>query len=75
MRIPSFVTVAALLLLTGSAAAQVTVLTHATLIDGTGALPQSDVTIVMENGRIRDIGSAAAISVPTNAAVANLAGK
>src|SRR5262245_42179350 len=37
------------------AAAQVTALTHVTLIDGSGALPRSDVTVVMENGRIGDI--------------------
>jgi imidazolonepropionase-like amidohydrolase len=73
MRIPSFVALAALLLLTGSAAAQVTILAHATLIDGTGAPPQNDITIVMENGRIRDVGPA--IAAPTNAAVVDLAGK
>jgi hypothetical protein len=48
---------AAATLLSGSAAAQTTVLTHATLIDGTGAAPQRDVTIVMENGRIGAIGA------------------
>jgi hypothetical protein len=34
---------AAALLFTGTATAQVTVLTHATVIDGTGADPQRDV--------------------------------
>ena len=41
----------------GSAAAQtVTALTNATLIDGTGAAPQSGATIVMQGGRITAIG-------------------
>ena len=52
-----------------------TVLTHATLIDGTGAPAQRDVTIVIENGRIRDIGPSAAVAAPANAAVVDLSGK
>jgi hypothetical protein len=45
------VLLAAALLFAAGAAAQVTVLTHATVIDGTGAAPQPDVTIVVEDGR------------------------
>jgi imidazolonepropionase-like amidohydrolase len=56
-----------------SAQAQVTALTHATVIDGTGAAPQADVTIVMENGRIRDIG--AGLPAPAGATVIDLSGK
>ena len=56
------------------AAAQVTVLSHATLIDGTGAPAQRDVTIVIENGRIRDIGLGGG-RCPANAAVVDLSGK
>lgn len=59
----------------GSAAAQVTVLTRATVIDGTGAPPQKDVTIVMENGRIRDMGRSSAIPVPAGATVVDLTGR
>jgi imidazolonepropionase-like amidohydrolase len=55
------------------AQAQLTALTHATVIDGTGAAPQADVTIVMENGRIRDIG--AALPAPAGATVVDLSGK
>ena len=55
---------AAALLFTGAATAQVTVLSHATVIDGTGADPQRDVTIVMENGRIRDMGPSSKIPSP-----------
>ena len=58
-----------------SAGAQVTVLTRATVIDGAGAPPQQDVTIVMENGRIRDMGRSSAIPVPAGATVVDLTGK
>jgi len=64
---------AATVLLASSAAAQVTVLRGATLIDGSGAAPQSNVTIVMENGRLRDIGTG--VSAPAGATVIDLAGK
>ena len=64
---------AALLTFAGSAAAQVTALTNATLIDGTGATPQGGATIVMQNGRIAAIGRG--ISVPGGAAVIDLSGK
>ena len=64
---------AAATLLSASAGAQTTVLTHATLIDGTGAAPQRDVTIVMENGRIRAIGPG--VAMPPNASVVDLSGK
>ncbi len=71
----TLIMLAAALSLTVSASAQVTVLTHATLIDGTGAAPQNDVTLVMENGRIRDLGSSARIAVPSGATVLDLTGK
>jgi imidazolonepropionase-like amidohydrolase len=56
-----------------SAGAQTTVLTHATLIDGSGGPPQRDVTIVMEEGRIREIGSG--LAAPPSASVVDLTGK
>lgn len=65
----------AALFCTASIDAQVTVLTHATVIDGTGAEPQKDVTIVMENGRIRDTGPSSKVPVPAGAAVVDLKGK
>ena len=64
---------AALLTFASSAAAQITALTNATLIDGTGAAPQGGATIVMQNGRIAAIGRG--ISVPGGAAVIDLSGK
>ncbi|HET8562712.1 MAG TPA: amidohydrolase family protein [Candidatus Binatia bacterium] len=66
---------AATLLFTASATAQVTVLTHATVIDGTGTGPQKDVTFVMENGRIRDLGPSSKVPVPAGAVVVDLTGK
>src|SRR4029078_9137710 len=53
--------------------AQTTALTHATVIDGTGAAPQRDVTIVMENGRIRQM--AAGLAAPPKARVVDSTGK
>lgn len=58
-----------------AAAAQVIVLTHATVIDGTGAPPHQDVTIVMDNGRIRDMGPSSRIAVPLGATVLDLTGR
>jgi imidazolonepropionase-like amidohydrolase len=73
MRATFLVGFAAAVLLSASAAAQTTALTHATLIDGTGAPPQRDITIVMENGRIREM--AAGLAAPPNATVVDLTGK
>jgi imidazolonepropionase-like amidohydrolase len=65
-----------LLALCGLASAQsatTTVLTHATVIDGTGAPPQQDMTIVMQQGRIRDM--APGLAPPAGATVVDLSGK
>ena len=73
MRAKAAVVFAAVALFGATAHAQTTALTHATLIDGTGAAPQRDVTIVMENGRIREIGPG--LAAPPGAAVIDLTGK
>jgi imidazolonepropionase-like amidohydrolase len=70
-----FVLLAVAILAAPSAIAQVIALTRATVIDGSGAPPQKDVTIVMENGRIRDMGPASKITIPAGAAVVDLTGK
>ena len=57
----------------GGAVAQTLALTNATVIDGSGAPPQGNATIVIENGRIRDIGPS--VTVPAGASVIDLAGK
>ncbi len=56
-------------------AAPVTVLAHVNLIDGSGALPRSDVAIVMENGRIRDIVQADGFAPPADADVIDATGR
>jgi hypothetical protein len=58
MRATLLVVFAVAALVSGNAAAQTTALTHATVIDGSGAAPQRDITIVMENGRIREMAPA-----------------
>jgi len=65
----------AVLLFAASARAQVTVLTRATMIDGSGAGPQKDTTIVLENGRIREVGPASKLSSPDGAIVVDLDGR
>jgi imidazolonepropionase-like amidohydrolase len=65
----------AALFFTASATAQVTVLTHAIVIDGMGSGPHKDTTIVIENGRIRDMGPSSKVAVPAGAAVVDLKGK
>jgi imidazolonepropionase-like amidohydrolase len=73
MRSTFMLALAAAALFAGGADAQVTALTHATVIDGTGAAAQRDVTIVIENGRIRDMGDA--LTAPAGASVIDLSGK
>src|SRR5262245_52714221 len=73
MRARAAIVFAAVVLSGAAAHAQTIVLTHATLIDGTGAAPQRDVTIVMEQGRIREIGPG--LAAPPNASVIDLTGK
>ena len=69
------VILAAVLLFAANSQAQVTVLTRATVIDGTGAGPQKDLTIVLENGRIRELEPSSKISKPDGAIVVDLDGK
>src|SRR4051812_44338326 len=57
------------------APAQTIALTHATVIDGSGAGPQADQTVVMEQGRIRDLGPASTIAIPAGATVIDVTGK
>jgi imidazolonepropionase-like amidohydrolase len=58
-----------------SLAAQNAVFTHATVIDGTGAAPISDATVVVTAGRIAAIGPAAKVKTPAGANVVDLTGK
>src|SRR5579862_1342109 len=53
----------------------VVVLAHVTVIDGTGAPPRQDQTIVIRDGRIAEIGPAASVAAPAGAPVMDLTGK
>lgn len=53
---------------------QVTVFTHATLIDGSGNPPLRDSTLVVDSGRIINIGRASKIKAPKNARIVDLSG-
>src|SRR5438270_7155487 len=50
-------------------------LTHVTVIDGSGATPAKDQTVLVGSGRIVAVGAAAQIRLPGNAQVVNSAGK
>src|SRR5439155_1001810 len=54
--------------------APVVVLTHVTLIDGTGAAPNTDQTVIIRDGKIAAVGAASATTIPTGARVMDLAG-
>jgi len=71
----AYINLVVALLFAVDAAAQVTVLTRATVIDGTGTLPQKDITIVMESGRIRDMGPSPKMPIPSGATVLDLTGR
>jgi len=49
-------------------------LTHVRVIDGTGAAPAEDQTVIIDHGKIREIGVAATVSVPQGAKLLDLSG-
>src|SRR5258705_3308952 len=49
-------------------------LTHVLLVDGTGAAPKSDQTVVIRAGRISAVGPAASVPIPAGARVLDLNG-
>jgi len=71
MRYASFLALAAAL----SASAQTIAFSHATIIDGTGAAPLRDATIVVSSGRITAMGPADKVKAPAGAQVIDLTGK
>ncbi|MFC7405206.1 amidohydrolase family protein [Georgenia alba] len=52
----------------------VTALTRTTLLDGTGADPVPDATVLIEDGRIAAAGPSASVEVPADAEVRDLSG-
>jgi imidazolonepropionase-like amidohydrolase len=55
--------------------APVVALTHVRVIDGTGAAPRLDQTLVIERGLIRAVGDAATTPVPADARTIDLTGR
>lgn len=58
-----------------SLTAQVTVFSHATVIDGSGREPSRDATLVVSNGRISEMGPASKVKTPDGAQVIDLTGQ
>ena len=54
--------------------APVVALTHVRVIDGTGAVPRMDQTLVIANGKITGMGDAASTKIPEGAKVLDLKG-
>ena len=50
-------------------------LTHARVIDGTGATARDDQTIVIRDGRIAQLGSSGSVAIPAGAQVVDVTGK
>jgi imidazolonepropionase-like amidohydrolase len=50
-------------------------LTHVRVIDGTGAAPRDDQTLIIRGGRIASVGAAASAAIPVGAQVMDLTGK
>jgi imidazolonepropionase-like amidohydrolase len=61
--------------LAGAARCETTVLSHFTLIDGTGKAPVADQALIITDGRLRWVGPAAKLKAPKGATVENLRGK
>jgi len=55
--------------------AQVTVFSHATVIDGSGRAPLQDATLVVSNGRIADMGPSGKVKTPDGAQAIDLSGQ
>jgi imidazolonepropionase-like amidohydrolase len=55
--------------------AQVIVLTHVELIDGTGSVPQPDQAVVIDHGKITAVGANANTAIPSGAKVIDATGK
>jgi imidazolonepropionase-like amidohydrolase len=75
MKIASIVTLLIGLIFATAAYSQTTVLRGTRVIDGTGAAPIDNGTIVIRDGRIVTVGPAAAIPAPSGAEVIDYSGK
>jgi imidazolonepropionase-like amidohydrolase len=70
-----FAVAAVALLVASPALAETTVLTHVTVIDGTGAPAKPDSAIVMTDGKISYVGPMAGLKAPAGARIEDLSGK
>ena len=52
----------------------VVALTHVEIIDGTGAAPLTDQTLVIDHGKIASIGPGASVPIPAGAKLLDLPG-
>src|SRR5215471_11864359 len=83
MRRTGLAVLAAMICFGGSAAAQTTILTNATLIDGTGSPPQPNMSITITDGRIVAVrptpqprpDSITQMLVPRDTTIVDLSGK
>jgi len=57
------------------AQAEITALVGGDIVDGLSDITKTDMTLIVENGRIRDIGSRSDISIPEGARVIDVTGK
>src|SRR5580658_3424787 len=55
--------------------ANVIALTHVRVVDGTGAAPRADQTVVMADGKIAALGDSASTKTPDGAKVLDLSGR
>jgi imidazolonepropionase-like amidohydrolase len=58
-----------------NAAAATLAITHVTVIDATGAPPQPDMTVIVKDGRIVELGKSAAVKDPAAATIVDGAGR
>src|ERR1700753_2672861 len=70
-----FAAAATALLAAAPALAETTVLTHVTVIDGTGAADKPDSAIVMPDGKIAYVGPMAGLKAPSGARTEDMSGK
>ena len=59
----------------GGASASTLAITHVSVIDATGTPPQPDMTVVVEDGRIVDLGKSGEVHPPAGARSVDASGK
>jgi imidazolonepropionase-like amidohydrolase len=52
-----------------------TAFTNVTLIDGTGSAPITNAVLLIQNGRVKAVGSKETVTLPENATIVDLQGK